>query len=126
MTAPDTQALGFSTEDDQSVAYIARSRTYYAAVGFTTPYRWACFAEVPFAGLSQPLAGCRIAIVTTAAPFDPAKRDQGPGAAYNDTGKFCAPYGDADGLPTAELQRLRTEFAAQKQAARCAALGPAT
>ena len=44
----------------------------------TTPYRWAHYADAPFQPLKKPLAQCRVALVTTAAPFDPAKGDQGP------------------------------------------------
>ena len=37
-------------------------------------------------------AQSRVAIVTTAAPFDPAKGDQGPGAKYNGGAKFYSVY----------------------------------
>ena len=77
------ERLGFSPEADQPVPYIARTRSYYAALGYTVPYRWAAFAEVPFAPLRKPLAQCRVALVTTAARFDPAHGDQGPGEKYN-------------------------------------------
>ena len=45
-------------------------------------------------------AESRVAIVTTAAPFDPAKGDQGPGAKYNGGAKFYSVY-DGDTLEAA-------------------------
>ncbi len=83
--------LGFSAADDQPIAYMARTRAYYSALGYPA-YRWASFAEVPFSALRQPLAASCVAIITTAAPFDPAKGDQSPGAPYNGAAKFHAPY----------------------------------
>ncbi len=77
---------------DQPIAYRARIRDYYLALGFQTPYRWANFSDVPFTALSKPLAQCRIAIVTTAAPYNPDVGDQGPGAAYNGAAKFYSVY----------------------------------
>ena len=35
---------------------------------------------------------CRVALVTTAAPYQPDKGDQGPGAPYNSAAKFYAVY----------------------------------
>jgi glycine/betaine/sarcosine/D-proline reductase family selenoprotein B len=71
---------------------MARTREYYAAIGYTTPYRWAHHVDAPFQPQRKPLAHSRIAIVTTAAPFDPAKGDQGPGAKYNGGAKFYSVY----------------------------------
>jgi hypothetical protein len=47
---------------------------------------------VPFRPLDKPLSQCRVAIVTTAAPYQPDKGDQGPGALYNAAAKFFAVY----------------------------------
>src|SRR5579863_2361687 len=69
-----------------------RIRDYYQALGYGAPYRWAHYAEVPFAALRKPLAMSRIALVTTAAPFQPDKGDQGPGAPYNAAAKFYTVY----------------------------------
>ena len=44
-----------------------------------------------------------MALVTTAAPFDPARGDQGPGAPYNSAAKFYTVYS----LPTGEDPDLR-------------------
>ena len=95
--------LGFSPSFDQPVPYIARTRTYYAALGYETPYRWASFAAVPFTPLRKPLAQSCLALITTAAPFDPAHGDQGPGAPYNSAAKFYTVYS----LPSAQDPDLR-------------------
>jgi len=88
---PDEQA-GFAADDDVPIPYMARTRAYYAAIGYTTPYRWAHHVGAPFQPLRQPLSRSRVAIVTTAAPFDPSKGDQGPGAPYNGSAKFFQVY----------------------------------
>jgi glycine/betaine/sarcosine/D-proline reductase family selenoprotein B len=72
-----------------------RTREYYRALGYTAPYRWASFAAVPFTPLGKPLSQACVAFVTTAARFDPALGDQGPGAAYNGAAKFYAVYSAA-------------------------------
>jgi hypothetical protein len=92
MTAPSDDLLGFAPDDDTPIPYMARTREYYAAIGYTTPYRWAHHVEAPFQPLRKPLSKSRIALVTTAAPFDPAKGDQGPGAKYNGGAKFYTVY----------------------------------
>jgi D-proline reductase (dithiol) PrdB len=73
------------------IRYIERTRAYYAALGYP-PYRWAHFPDVPFAPLSRPLRESRVTLVTTAAPFQPDKGDQGPGAPYNAAAKFYSVY----------------------------------
>jgi D-proline reductase (dithiol) PrdB len=92
MTAASDDPFGFASDDDVPIQYMARTRDYYAAIGYTTPYRWAHHAGAPFQPLKKPLAQSRVALITTAAPFDPAKGDQGPGAKYNGGAKFYAVY----------------------------------
>src|SRR5437868_7358353 len=92
MTAPSDEQLGFAPDEDAPIGYMARTRDYYAAIGYTTPYRWAHYVDAPFQPLKKPLRDSRITIITTAAPFDPAKGDQGPGAAYNGGAKFYSVY----------------------------------
>ena len=53
--------------------------------------------------LRKPLSQSRVTIVTTAAPFDPAKGDQGPGAKYNGGAKFYQVY-DGDTSKTHDLR----------------------
>jgi hypothetical protein len=85
-------SLGFAAEHDTPVPYLSRTRDYYLALGYENPYRWAQYAEVPFTPLAKPLARSRIALVTTAAPVEPGKGDQGPGAPYNAAAKFYRVY----------------------------------
>ncbi|WP_199707241.1 glycine/sarcosine/betaine reductase selenoprotein B family protein [Teichococcus wenyumeiae] len=86
--------LGFAPEHDSPVPYMKRTLDYYQALGHA-PYRWAHYAEVPFQPLRKPLAESRVALITTAAPYDPAKGEQGPGAAYNASAKFYQVYSGA-------------------------------
>lgn len=69
-----------------------RTRAYYLALGYETPYRWAHHRDVPFTALRKPLAEAVAALVTTAAPYRPGLGDQGPGASYNGAAKFFEVY----------------------------------
>jgi D-proline reductase (dithiol) PrdB len=86
------QGFGFAPEHDAPIPYMQRIRDYYLALGYATAYRWAHYAEVPFQPLTKPLAECRVALITTAAPHQPGKGDQGPGAPYNAAAKFYNVY----------------------------------
>jgi len=92
MSGPDDAQFGFAPDYDAPVPYMQRTRDYYIAIGYTTPYRWAHHVDAPFQPLKKPLDQSRVTIVTTAAPYDPAKGDQGPGAAYNGGAKFYKVY----------------------------------
>src|SRR5262245_2639940 len=85
-------ALGFAAAEDAPIPYLQRTRDYYSALGYGAPYEWAHYAEVAFAPLAKPLRQCRIALITTAAPYQPDKGDQGPGASYNAAAKFYTVY----------------------------------
>jgi hypothetical protein len=96
MSADPSSESGFAATQDVPIPYLARLREYYQALGYGPPYEWAHHAEVPFHRLARPLAQCRVALVTTAAPYRPEAGDQGPGAPYNARAKFYAVYsGDA-------------------------------
>ena len=69
----DKQAI----DDDPPIDYLDRIRTWYLALGYETPYRWATFDNVPFTPLGKPPAECTIGIVTTASPYQPDRGDQG-------------------------------------------------
>jgi hypothetical protein len=69
-----------------------RTREWYLALGYGNPYEWAHFEEVPFQLLRKPLSGSRVALITTAAPYEPDKGEQGPGAPYNAQAKFFSVY----------------------------------
>ncbi|MGE0241300.1 MAG: glycine/sarcosine/betaine reductase selenoprotein B family protein [Parvibaculaceae bacterium] len=84
--------FGFADPLDAPIPYLQRIRDYYSTLGYGAPYEWAHYADVPFAPLRKPLRECRIALVTTAAPFQPDKGDQGPGASYNAAAKFYSVY----------------------------------
>jgi len=77
---------------DAPIPYLQRIKTYYSALGYGAAYEWAHHTSVPFQPLRKPLAECRVALVTTAAPYQPDKGDQGPGAPYNAAAKFYAVY----------------------------------
>jgi hypothetical protein len=79
-------------EHDAPIPYMQRTRDYYLTLGYGNPYRWAHYADALFAPLTKPLSQCRVGLVTTAAPFQPGKGDQGPGAAYNGGAKFYKVY----------------------------------
>ncbi|HXC14422.1 MAG TPA: glycine/sarcosine/betaine reductase selenoprotein B family protein [Stellaceae bacterium] len=90
--------LGFAADEDAPIPYRQRIRDYYQALGYGAPYRWAHYAEAPFQPLAKPLGECRVALITTGAPYRPDKGDQGPGAPYNAAAKFYTVYsGDAAG-----------------------------
>ncbi|HPU50823.1 MAG TPA: hypothetical protein PK359_04630 [Burkholderiaceae bacterium] len=58
------------------VSYIDRTREHYAALGYTNPYAYAHHIEVPFSRPSRPLSQSRVALLTTASPWqdDPSKQ----------------------------------------------------
>jgi D-proline reductase (dithiol) PrdB len=107
MSQPDNE-FGFASPETAPIPYLERIRTYYEALGYGAPYQWAHYADVPFHPLDKLLARSRVAIITTAAPYQPDKGDQGPGAPYNAAAKFYAVYsGD-----TAEDHDLRVSHIA--------------
>ena len=98
MTDPSqAKAFGFAPAIDVPISYMARTRSYYQGLGYGAPYQWAHYANVPFAPLRKPLTESRVTIITTAAPYQPDKGDQGPGAPYNAAAKFFTVYSGATG-----------------------------
>lgn len=92
---------------DAPIPYLERIRTYYQALGYGAPYVWAHFAGVPFHRLVKPLAEARVTLVTTAAPYQPGKGDQGPGAAYNAAAKFYQVYsGETSSEPDLRISHI--------------------
>lgn len=101
--------FGFAPEADVPIPYMQRTRDYYRALGYGPAYRWAHYADAPFQPLAKPLAQCRVALVTTAAPYRPDKGDQGPGA-YNAAAKFYRVYsGDASGDPDLRIAHVAVD-----------------
>jgi hypothetical protein len=84
-------SAGFAEDYDVPIPYMQRTREYYLALGFA-PYRWAHFVDAPFTPLRVPLGRARVALITTAAPFQPEAGDQGPRAPYNAAAKFYQVY----------------------------------
>ena len=83
-----------------------RTREYYETLGYAA-YRWAHFADVPFTPLAKPLAQARLALITTAAPYQPGVGDQGPGAKYNAAAKFYDVYSDStDSTPDLRISHV--------------------
>jgi len=96
----------FAPEHDAPIQYIQRTRDYYLALGYGA-YRWAHFADVPFTLLDKPLAKARVALITTAAPYQPGVGDQGPGAKYNAAAKFYKVYSDTtDTIPDLRISHV--------------------
>jgi len=92
MTDEDASTFGFAPDYDEPIPYRQRIRTYYQALGYGAPYRWAHYADVPFAKPAKSMSEARIALVTTAAPYKEGAGDQGPGAPYNSAAKFFKVY----------------------------------
>ena len=107
MSREPIDASPLAATADRPLPYLQRIRDYYQALGYGAPYEWAHQAEVPFRPLPKPLSRCRVALVTTAAPFQPGHGEQGPGAAYNAAAKFYAVYsGDSAGDPDLRISHL--------------------
>ena len=92
MTNVYATEYGFAATHDVPIPYLPRIREYYHTLAYGVPYEWAHYAEVPFHPLTTPLSQSRIALITTAAPYQPGKGDQGPAAPYNAKAKFYAVY----------------------------------
>src|SRR5204863_3381595 len=91
MPRSEESPMAFAPEHDVPIPYMQRTRDYYLRLGYGA-YRWAHFAEVPFTPPLEPLAQSRLALITTAAPYQPGVGDQGPGAPYNAAAKFYQVY----------------------------------
>ena len=92
MTSERGRQFDFAVAHNAPIPYLQRIRDYYQALGYGAPYEWAHYSEVPFRPLDKPLSRSRIAIITTAAPYQPDKGDQGPRAPYNAAAKFYTVY----------------------------------
>jgi hypothetical protein len=90
--SPTDAESGFAPEWDQPIRYIDRTHRWYDVLGYGNPYRYAQFTAVPFTRLPRPLARCRVALLSTAAPYQPDKGDQSVRSPYNAAAKFYKPY----------------------------------
>ena len=84
MSGPLDDQLGFAPDYDSPIPYMQRTRDYYAAIGYTTPYRWAHYVDAPFQPLKKPLAQSRVTIITTAAEKTSASVPSSPSASPED------------------------------------------
>jgi len=99
--------MTLAADHDVPIPYMQRTRDYYLALGYGNPYRWAHHVDVPFQPLTKPLAHARVALVSTAAPYQPDKGDQGPGAKYNAAAKFYTVYSDStDVMPDVRISHV--------------------
>jgi len=108
MVSERSSRLEFAAAHDVPIPYLQRIRTYYQTLGYGPPYEWAHYADVPVHPLDKLLSQCRLTIITTAAPYQPGKGDQGPGARYNSAAKFYTVYSGN----TAEDHDLRVSHVA--------------
>jgi D-proline reductase (dithiol) PrdB len=96
---------------DAPIPYIARTRDYYAALGYPAPYRWAEHGDAPFQALRKPLGASRVALITTAALKRPGHGNQEPGAAYNGAAKFGKVYAAASqAAPALGINHVAIDF----------------
>ena len=99
--------MTFAPDHDAPIPYMQRTRDYYLTLGYDNPYRWAHYADVPFTPLRNPLAEARVALITTAAPYQPGVGDQGPGAKYNAAAKFYKVYSEpSDAIPDLRISHV--------------------
>lgn len=99
--------MTFAPDHDVPIPYMQRTRDYYLTLGFGNPYRWAHFVDVPFTPRTTSLAQARVALITTAAPYQPDAGDQGPGARYNAAAKFYKVYSDStDTVPDLRISHV--------------------
>src|SRR2546428_4987000 len=97
----------FAPEHDARIPYMRRTRDYSLGLGYGA-YGGAHFAEVPFTPPLEPLAQSRLALITTAALYQPGVGDQGPGAPYNAAAKFYKVYSEAsDTVPDLRISHVR-------------------
>jgi D-proline reductase (dithiol) PrdB len=83
---------GTDGDGDVTIPYMQRTRGWYLALGYPQPYRWSHYGDVPFQPVTKPLSAARLTLITTAAPYQPGRGNQGPGAAYNAAAKFFTVY----------------------------------
>ena len=107
-----SSGLDFAAEHDGPVCYMDRSREFYLAMGYPKPYEWAHLAAVPFTPLGKPLDQASVAVLTTAAPIEADKGEQGPGAPMNRAAAFYKIYSaPSDAAPELGISHLHYDRA---------------
>jgi hypothetical protein len=87
------------------VRYIDKTREYYRAEGYETPYRWAHFDDIPFTPPARPLAECRVGLITTS---EMAVRGAAPPVPEDDP--LRDPYWLRSDTPVASLHSLKVAY----------------
>ena len=77
---------------DAPIPYLERIRTYYERSATARPTSGRTTPTCRSSRWRSRSPQCRVALVTTAAPYQPDKGDQGPGAPYNAAAKFYDVY----------------------------------
>ena len=108
MTTAERSETEFIEETlDLPIRYMERSRAYYLSLGYGNPYRWAQHQDVPFTRMTKPLRESRVALISTASPYNPEAGDQGPWSAYNASAKFTNVYAMAiDPAPDVRISHV--------------------
>jgi hypothetical protein len=65
--------MTLAADHDVPIPYMERTREFYLTLGHDNPYRWAHHVDVPFTPLARPLAASRVALISTAAPYQPGR-----------------------------------------------------
>jgi D-proline reductase (dithiol) PrdB len=63
--------MTLAADHDIPIPYMERMREYYLTLGYDNPYRGAHLVDVPFTPLARPLAALRVALISTAASYQP-------------------------------------------------------
>ena len=59
----------------KAVGYMARTRDYYRALGYSKDYTWAQNTQIPFTRPTKPLSEMTVGVVTTSSPAHTTKAD---------------------------------------------------
>ena len=78
-TRPSTPCSALRPDYDPPIPYMRRTREYYAAIGYTTPYRWAHYLAAPFtAAASSRSANPRLPSSPPPRLTSPTRATRGP------------------------------------------------
>ena len=65
-----------SATQQEPTRYMARTRAYYRALGYTKDYVWSTYDDVPFVPFAKLLKETTVALLTTASPPGMSNRDE--------------------------------------------------
>jgi hypothetical protein len=113
MTSEREKDLGFAAAHDLPIPYLQRTRDYYQALGYGEPYVWAHYSEVPFRPLTKPVRESRVALITTAAPFQPVERQPPAGSGHSSRASTARRPIAATGSPSMSTARKSSRAASK-------------